>query len=143
MPSVSFVLYIVTNHHWRSQNKPQGKNWKKEKAGSSRKGIHLLHHHHPHHCLSVQIRRNDRLQTYVCGYLQGLLPQNSQVLFYSFKKNSMVKTLLHKYVQNGPTCRHGDPYVLFSPYSCHSCSLCCVSSLSPFLICGCKKGRRR
>lgn len=31
MPSVSFVLYIVTNHHWRSQNKPQGKKLEKKK----------------------------------------------------------------------------------------------------------------
>lgn len=30
--------------------------------------------------VSVQIRRNDQLQSYVCGYLQGLLPQNSQLL---------------------------------------------------------------
>lgn len=34
--------------------------------------------------VSVQVRRNDRLQSYVCGYLQGLLPQNSQVLFIFF-----------------------------------------------------------
>lgn len=29
MPSVSFVLYIVTNRHLRSQNKPLGKNQKR------------------------------------------------------------------------------------------------------------------
>lgn len=42
MSSVSFVLYIVTNRHWRSQNKPQGKklggggweSWKLQKRNS-------------------------------------------------------------------------------------------------------------
>lgn len=29
--------------------------------------------------VSVQSRRNDRLQSFVGGYLQGLLPQNSQL----------------------------------------------------------------
>lgn len=85
MSSVSFVLYIVTNRHWRSQNKPQGKKFE----GGGRKLeapeeeftfimtaliILILI------TVSVQIRRNHRLQSSVCGYLQGLLPQNSQLL---------------------------------------------------------------
>lgn len=71
MSSVSFVLYIVTNRHWRSQNKPQGKKLGGG-AGSSRRGIHLHHDHcshpHPHHCLYRFVEMNGSKVTSVVIY---------------------------------------------------------------------------
>lgn len=102
MPSVVFVLYIVSNRHWRSKKDLRGRT--KIIAGSSRKIHHHHSHHHHHHLLlypvhrqSIQICRNNRTpKSHQCLFTRPLAAKQ----FSFILKKAVVKMLSHKYVEN-------------------------------------------
>lgn len=119
MPSVLFVLYIVTNCHWRSQNKPQRKNSKQSRK--LQRNSHLHHCHHRCRCHSIQICRNIRTpksQLYL--FTRPLATKYSS--FHLLLKKRCGEDALTIMPINDPVCSKGvDLYYVLLYLSIFSC----------------------
>lgn len=81
MPSVVFVLYIVSNHHRRSQKTSEEELKTKQEAPEKFITFIII-------IVIITVTRYRSveiigLQSHISAYLQGLLPQNSRVFIRS------------------------------------------------------------
>lgn len=95
MPSVVFVLYIVSNHHWKSQKTSEKELKTKQKAPVKFIIIIIII---TLIIIIVTLYRSVEiigLQSHISAYLQGLLLQNSWVFIRA--KNGVVKIFTQVY----------------------------------------------